>query len=246
MSVPHVSVQKPALVVLSLQETLWPQLEATASNLANSTTTGFKRLVSENKEYPYTIPGKGAISYAAFNGAHRDMTQGPLKPTDNRFDVAVSGTGFFMTEGNRLTRNGQFSVTTEGSLSNALGEPIFNTSGSPITIPPGTTDIIIDKNGIISKSNGTVIDQLGVFQMPEGGNLTYLGDGYYKASVDPIPADLNQYEVFQGFIEDSNVSATEETISMMDVLRLFQEAQKMIDEEIKRKTQVINVSSRNS
>lgn len=88
-----VPIQRSATVALSLQEALWPSLEATASNLANSTTSGFKRVFTETIEAKQ-VSSHGEVSYVSLSTLNHDFTPGSIRQTGNTYDLAISGDGF--------------------------------------------------------------------------------------------------------------------------------------------------------
>jgi flagellar basal-body rod protein FlgF len=136
---PHHSVQKPHAVALSSQEAQWVRLANLSSNLSNANTPGFKTHMV--KLVNTTQKGKEGrvVSFVSANKSIRNLSDGAYRQTGNSTDVSLSGNGYFMVEtaqGNRLTRNGQFAVNTQGELVSAHGSyKILNENQSPIVIP---------------------------------------------------------------------------------------------------------------
>ncbi|HRO68072.1 MAG TPA: flagellar hook basal-body protein, partial [Pseudobdellovibrionaceae bacterium] len=125
------------------------KLDTIANNIANVNTPGFKRdevtfqeyLTANEKEQQvmnvprvpasiesfYDMQG-GDKSYVDLKGTFTDQSQGSLRPTGNKFDIAIDGKGFFevMTpQGVRLTRAGNFTMDGNGRLVTKDGFPVL-------------------------------------------------------------------------------------------------------------------------
>ncbi|AIK95511.1 flagellar hook-basal body complex protein [Candidatus Odyssella acanthamoebae] len=236
-----VPVQRSATVALSLQETLWPQLEATASNLANSVTSGFKRVFAESIEAKYQNSANGDVSYVTLMNLNHDFSPGALKPTGNTYDIAVSGDGFFQVEGGRLTQNGQFRLSAEGTIVGPSGEALLSNGGGPITIPVDSKFVNISPKGAVSNQNG-VIAHIGVFTVADKKTLRYTKDGYYLPT-DALLLSENA-TIHQGYLMESNVNPIEETVKLMEIQRRYEQAEKLLKESYAFISSVINISSR--
>lgn len=239
----NVPVQRSATVSLSLQETLWPQLAASASNIANATTSGFKRVYTEAVEANYNAASSDSVAYVTVMNTNHDFTPGPLKPTGNPYDIAVMGTGFFQVEGGRLTQNGQFRKDDQGRIVTAAGENVLSDGGAEITIPVDSKFMMIGEDGSISNQNG-VVAKLGVFTVPDTKTLQYTSDGYYIPQEAPL-IDINP-KVVQGYIMESNVNPMEETIKLIEIQRRYEQAEKLLKESYSLASKVVNVSARSS
>ncbi|MBW8310343.1 MAG: flagellar hook basal-body protein [Candidatus Paracaedibacteraceae bacterium] len=236
-----VPVQRSATVALSLQETLWPQLEATASNLANSTTSGFKRVYAESIEAKYQNQANGNVSYVTLMNLNHDFSPGALKPTGNTYDIAISGDDFFQVEGGRLTQNGQFRLSAEGTIVGPSGEALLSTGGGPITIPIDSNFVHISPTGAVSNQNG-VIDTIGVFTVADKKTLQYTKDGYYLPTDELIVSE--SATVHQGYIMESNVNPIEETVKLIEIQRRYEQAEKLLKESYSLASNVIHISSK--
>ena len=237
-----VPIQRSTTVALSLQQALWPQLEATASNLANGSTGGFKRVLVDTKEVKQTSTDGQIVSYTYASNITRDFSDGAVKQTENPLDVAISGPGFFQVSGGQLTRNGQFSINQSGQLITTDGQTVLG-DGGEVNIPSSAKYIKIASDGTISTDQGK-IGKIGIFTVEDEKSLNYGANGYYTGGGN-ITA-LNKPKVLQGFVEESNVQPITETIKLMDILRTFEYAQKIIEDQAKQQSQVINASSRNA
>lgn len=237
-----VPIQRATVVALSNQQALWPQLEATASNLANGTTPGFKKVMVDTREVKQTSTDGLTVSYSTAHNVRRDFSGGPLKQTDNPLDVAISGEGFFKVAGDKLTRSGQFSINQFNQLVTGDGE-VVQGDGGEITIPSDAKFIKVSSDGTVSSDKGK-IGKIGVFTVENLNDLKYGKGGYYTGGGN-ITA-LNTPQLLQGYIEESNVQPIEETIKLIEILRSYEYAQKVIDDQTKLLGSMINASTRNA
>lgn len=235
-------IQRSGVIVLSLQESLWPKLDKTATNLSNSSVAGFKKFVNQTKEVKYHVPGKDSISYVDIQSSI-DHNQGPIEQTENRFDLGIVGEGFFTFNKNGekvFSRDGRLTMTPEGALVNSLGDPIISAGGSQITIPGNAKSVYIASDGTISTEQG-VIDRVGLTKFNDQKKLEFLGNGYFRSQ--ERGEVVEKPKILQGYIENSNVNTVGEIISLIEISRLFDNAQKAIEEDVKRQSKVINHSA---
>jgi len=241
--VSSVPIQRSATVALSLQETLWPLLEATAANLANSTTSGFKRVFTETIEAKQYSRQGGEVSYVTLSTVNHDFTPGSIRQTGNAYDIAISGDGFFQVEGGKLTQNSHFSLSVDGRILAPTGEALLNDGGGEITIPADSKFVTISEDGTISNHNG-VIGKIGVFTVQDKKTLKYGKDGYFIPQNQPDVA--TNVSIHQGFVMESNVNPIEETIRLIEIQRRYEQAEKLLKESYELATDVVNVSSRSA
>lgn len=222
-----------SISALGAQKDLWTRLEIATGNLANSTTGGFKRAMAETIASPDGSP----ILSVRF-----DFTKGALSQTGNQFDIAIVGEGFFQLEGQKLTRNGQFSIGSDGNLITSSGEKVMG-DGGDITIPLGTKFVQIATDGTISTDKGQ-IGKIGIFKVQDNSTLQYGEKGYFTSATQLTLVD--NPKVAQGYVEDSNVQAIDEMVNLIEISRQFYEAQRLIDEQTSRANKTINISSSNA
>lgn len=237
-----VPIQRPATVALSLQETLWPLLEATASNLANSTTSGFKRVFTETIEAKQ-VSAQGEVSYVSLSTVNHDFSPGSMRQTENTYDLAISGDGFFQVTGGKLTQNSNFSLSLDGRLLSPTGDALMNDGGGEIVIPSDSQYVNLSQDGSISNQNG-IIGKVGVFTVADKKTLKYGKDGYFipQGQVD-VATDV---AVYQGYVMESNVNPMAETIRLIEIQRRYEQAEKLLKESYELATDVVNVSSRSA
>jgi flagellar basal-body rod protein FlgF len=245
---PNHSVQKPNVVALSSQEAQWARLATSTNNLANANTPGFKSHMV--KLVNTTQKGKEGkvVHFVSSNKSLRNLADGSYRQTGNPLDVSLSGNGYFMVQtsrGNKLTRNGQFALNNNGELVTATGAyKVLDQGNSPIIIPKGIKNIVIHAHGGVY-ADAVLVGKIGVFSVDDQQEqLRSLGDNL----LDPLkqkPVISNKYYIKQFGLEDSNVSSVKESILMIEYLRQFEHAQKIIEEHEQSSKKVLNVSSKN-
>lgn len=224
------------------------QMDVISNNLANVSTSGFKRSRAVFEDLLYqTLRQPGAQSSQQTQlptglqigtgvrpvAAERIFTQGNLTQTSNDKDVAIQGAGFFqvlMPDGSTAyTRDGSFSVDANGQLVTANGFPIQ----PAITIPANAITLTIGRDGTVSatqagQSAPTQIGalQLATFVNPAG--LEARGENLYvetAASGTPnatTPGTNGSGLIAQGYIETSNVNVVEELVNMIQTQRAYE------------------------
>ncbi len=202
-------------------------LDIVANNLANINTTGYKR------ELPFSeiINQAGNVQVKQLT----DYRPGDFVQTSNPFDAAISGNGFFVVQSDKgleLTRNGNFKISDEGFLVDQQGNKVMGKNGA-ININKLQLDkqsnITISKSGEI-KSGNLVLDNLLIAkpddpqetQRTTGVNFSTENSGFQIAPE-------NEYEVKQGYLEESNVNPIKEMEAMIQINNEYDSAHKMIN-----------------
>lgn len=225
--------------VIWQQTTLMRRLETIADNVANASSPGFKaEMISFATRFAGSGQGARLVQDVALA---RDTREGAFTHTGNRLDLAIKGEGYFVLDtplGERFTRNGRFLLDTDGQLVNSQGFPVLGDDGNPIVFAPTESDIQIDSDGTISTESGAV-GTIGVVRFADEQALLRTTQGFYAADAEPEPAV--DARIIQGAIEESNVEPVVEMTRMMQVLRDFQSAQKVVDSEHSRMRRMIEV-----
>ena len=243
------------------------KLDVIANNLANSSTTGFKRaradfedLLSETiRSATAPTPQGGGrpeplqVCLGVRNAATtRSFAQGDMTSTQNPLDLAIEGGGFFRVQRANgdfgYTRAGNFRVDATGRLVTQTGEIV----DPPITIPQDATAITIRSDGTVlatmpGKTDPTTLGnlQLAIFTNP--GGLESLGNNLFgatAASGDPVvvkPGELGVGSISQGYLENANVQAVQEMVDMITTQRAYEMNSKTIqtaDQMLQRLTQL--------
>jgi flagellar basal-body rod protein FlgF len=168
-----------------------------------------------------------------------DLTAGPMQETANPLDLAIGGSGFFATQAPdgtlRYTRDGGFRADTDGSLRARDGSSVLDTNGQPITLP-ANTDISVAADGTVLTSDGTQIAQLQLVDFAPGIQLNKVGNGMFTAPAGTLPVPTNGVQLYQGYLEGSNVDMTESMVQTMSLVRAYEANQKLLqmqDETLK-------------
>jgi flagellar basal-body rod protein FlgF len=156
------AMENALLVGLSAQIALRRNMDIIANNLANVSTTGFKREMPMFEELLAAVETEtGALREVSFVrdwGVLRDMTSGALLQTGSALDVAVEGDGLLVVRtaaGDRYTRDGHMKLDAQGRIVTSNGDPIVG-DGGPIAVPPGQGEIKIAQDGTVSTAAGTI------------------------------------------------------------------------------------------
>jgi flagellar basal-body rod protein FlgG len=147
------------------------RMDVVANNLANVDLTGFKRDVVSFKAFPELLIRRfdddgvrklpmGSTDIAPIvgrlgtgvetNEVFTEFSQGSFKETENAFDFALEGKGFFAVltpMGERYTRNGSFTLGPESLLVTKEGFPVLGESGEFINIK--ANNFVVDQDGRI-------------------------------------------------------------------------------------------------
>jgi len=202
------------------------RLEVISNNLANLSTIGYKRDITFSK----VLLDKQRVTL----DKKTEFDQGDFVNTGNKLDVAINGDYFFaVTDGENTyyTKNGKFSLTEDGYLVDSDGFKVLGRGGE-ITINDDTFEkeklIKISKNGEIKIGN-TFIDKLMIVDIPDknklmkvGGSKFVLEDGFFNN------AEEENYEILQGYLEESNVNPVIEMEEMISLSKNFESIQKII------------------
>jgi flagellar basal-body rod protein FlgF len=216
-------------LALSSQVALQRHMATVANNIANATTTGYR---AEHTLFEQVLERAGSGSKIAFVqdvALVRDQRPGPIAPTGNAFDLAIDGSGYFAfatPDGPRYTRAGRLSVDTAGQLVNAQGHPLLDVAGNPIVLAEGDHDISVAKDGAVSGRNGPIA-QIGIVGFENELALERTGDGFYRSAEAPTPS--TEGKIVQGALEGSNVQPVLEMTSMLETVRAFEGAKRLLD-----------------
>ena len=204
-------------------------LDLMANNAANSSTSGYK---ADREFYSlYVAPEAQAAGSSTtmplIESRWTDLTQGPLRPTGNALDLAISGKGFFTVDGptgTLYTRNGNFRLDPTGKLVTADGYAVQGASGA-VTLE-ASLPIDISSDGSILQG-GQTVGQLSVADFPGARGLLKQGSNYFRAA-DPqlTPPAATGASVEQGKLEDSNAGSAQAAISVVGIMRQFEMLQK--------------------
>lgn len=231
-------------------------VEVISNNIANMNTTGFKRqraefqdLIYQNLERPGsstsdsgTIDPTGVqVGYGVKAGSvYRITEQGSMTKTDNRYDLAINGRGYFQIQlpdgTSAYTRAGNFSSSPTGQLVTEDGYVVQ----PEIQVPENAIDFSIDQSG---KVQATIAGQaepqdlgqitLATFINPAG--LEAIGNNLLIESAASGPATIGNAgstgigTLNQNYVEDSNVNPVSEISALIQAQRAYEMNSKVIN-----------------
>lgn len=228
---------------LSRQSGLMREMQMVANNIANVSTTGFRREGMVFAEHVKRMDEEPSLSMAHGTGRIVDLSQAGLTMTGASFDFAIQGDGFFMIEtpqGNRLTRAGSFTPNDAGELVNGDGFRLLDAGGAPVFVPPGAGPVGLAEDGTLS-AGGVPLAQIGLWLPADPLSLRHQSGTLLEAG-DLEPAE--GAKVFQGFLEESNVNPVSEIARMIEVQRAYELGQKFLDAEDARMRGVVETLGR--
>ncbi len=230
-------------VILGQQRAALRRLDIIANNIANISTTGFRREDTVFSEYIHQLDVAGGQVSAVDTGAgYTDLSQGALKRTGNTFDVSLEGEGWFQVEtpaGERLTRDGRFLLNNASELVTKDGYRVLDEGGAPIFVPPDATAVHIASDGTIS-ADSLPVARLGV--MTAAATTLTRESSTLFASPDIQP--LTDPRLAQGFLETANVNPVYEITALIEVQRAYEQARSLMEAEDSRITQTIRTLGR--
>lgn len=230
------------------------RMRVIANNLANVSTTGFKRDRANFATLAYQnarVAGSQSSSETAYaNGLNlgtgvsiqsttRIETQGTLETTDRSYDMALDGDGYFQVQlpAGQLgyTRAGNFSLTSEGQIVTPQGYPLQ----PAIDVPAGTTSVTISQDGTVSaqvagQDGATELGQITIASFANPAALQAASDNFMLETSASGPAQIGvageegRGHIRQGMLEGSNVNIVEEMVDMIETQRAYEINSKMI------------------
>lgn len=227
-------------------------LDVISNNLANVNTTGFKKSRADFADLMYQNMRQAGASTGADSqlpsgiqmghgtrlvATQKIYTQGPVQGTDNEYDLAIQGDGFFqitLPDGTlAYTRNGSFTKDDQGRVITSEGYPLE----PAITVPSDATEVTISAEGIVTATRPTTTEELGQLTLARFINPTGLesmGGNLVKetvASGAPIvnnPGEEGAGKLLQKYVEMSNVQVVEEMVNMIVAQRAYEVNSKAI------------------
>lgn len=206
-----------------------------ANNLANSSTTGFRRDFVSSLAVQLQGDGHESRVMPIARGLGSSFTPGIMATTGRKLDVAINGDGWLTVETpagtEAYTRSGQLEVSPDGQLTVAGGLPVVGEAGA-LQLPEfQSIDIGMDGTITITpvgEANESI--EVGRLKLvnPEPGELTKSVNGLFVSTTgDDLDADP-QVELKAGYLESSNVNALEEMVSFLSLSRQFEAQMKIM------------------
>ncbi|MCD6460885.1 flagellar hook-basal body protein [bacterium] len=223
--------------------------EIISTNIAKAVVPGHKKIVGISKPFEDALKSKlnGDINSQQVGGVefidnYVVFEQGPLKLTGNPLNFAIEGKGFFTVEMNGkeyYTRNGSFTMNTNGELVTSEGYPVLDTEGGRINIlnsfkgnPADVSKITLSSDGIIKIHSANLKENIeaGKLKIVDFDDLTKLepmGSSLFNAG-KAVPQETEEFSLSQGYLEQSNVNIIDEMVSMISNMRIYETNQKIL------------------
>ena len=223
------------------------RMDVLTNNLANSATVGFKKEGSTSQSFDDVLALRikdasdsvrakaiGTMNLGVKIGEnYTDYSQGAFRVTDNTFDLALSGNGFFACEYTnksgetsvKYTRDGSFTLNVKGELVTKDGDFVLDSAGRHIVLDPLQT-ANIDQMGNIQQGGRTGA-QIQVTDFADYNYLEHYGETYFR-TIDGAQTKAADAKVFSGYLEQSNVTVVNEMVELISVSRNYETNQKMI------------------
>ncbi len=223
------------------------RLDIISNNLANAATVGYKEDNSTSQSFDHLLTLKirdnsegnnnrviGNMSMGVKLGeVYTNYGQGSLRETNNPYDLAIEGNGFFTlsvtdkagNENTQYTRNGSFTMTKDGHIVDENGNYLMGEAGA-IVVPTNASEVVIDKTGAVY-ADKVYIDNVKITDFEDYNYLSKTGDTMYKALDGAVEKPANAL-LQQGFTEQSNVNIISEMVDMISVTRAYEANQKII------------------
>jgi flagellar basal-body rod protein FlgF len=211
-------------------------LDATANNLANASTAGYKVEQTVFQEHliqaMYVGKSQKEMRYNGVATVAADMRPGPMHVTNKPLDVAIQqDDGFFAIRtprGERYTRAGSFQIGPEGTLVTAQGYAVLDTSGNPITVQPDAKTLSMGDDGTLTVDDSDV-GQLKLVKFRELNGLEKDGEQLFRATARSGAAQVTPATVHSGVLEMPNVSIVKGMTDLVSATRAFEALEKAVE-----------------
>lgn len=205
-------------------------LDATATNLANASTAGYRTETPIFREVLRQAGPMGTLRFAEVQATAMSSDPGALRSTGRDLDVALPDKVFLAVQtdaGERYTRAGSLQVRPDGTLSTKDGRPVLSDKDAPIKLPPGAAPLI-SSSGEISTKDGP-LGRLKLVSFAEPAWLVHEGSTLLASTNDSGQATAAAAEITVGALEDSNASPVAAMTQLLSASRMFDAFQRAIE-----------------
>lgn len=241
------------------------QQDVIANNLANVNTTGYKRdralyvpfptvFLNRINDEKVSVPGGFADAMVPIGQMGRGVElrvdgikpelieEGSMNQTGNKLDFAIKGQGMFVVmtpNGLRYTRDGSFSLDSDGILVNSSGHKVLGQRG----------EIILDGKEIFTDEAGNIFvdgketDTFRIALYEKDSPLRKEGDNlFYPLNNMPLPEteDEGKVRIIHGYLEGSNVNVVREMVDMISAYRAYEAAQRAVQAQEQTLSKAVN------
>lgn len=224
------------------------RMDTMTNNLANASTVGYKKEGATSQSFDSVLAvkikdeseGLQTVRRLGYNNPgvkigenYTDYSQGSFRVTDNTYDLALAGDGFFVIEftnkagetSTMYTRAGQFTLNREGYLVTQEGDYVMDTQNRRIQLNT-LIDSKIRDDGTISQ-NGVDVARIQVADFEDYNYLEKYGETYYRP-VEGATRIQGDAEIKSGYLEMANVQIVSEMVNLISITRAYESNQKII------------------
>ncbi len=224
------------------------RMDIMTNNLANATTVGFKKEGSTSQSFDTVLTYKLKDASVGLRTAenigvntpgvkigenYTDYTQGSFRITDNTFDLALAGDGFFAVEftnkadevSTKYTRAGNFTLNSQGYLVTNDGDYVLDVNNQRIRLNP-LLGASVGSDGTITQ-NGTTVAQIQIADFEDYDYLERYGETYFQP-IEGAELTSGTAEVNSGCLEMANVQVVSEMVNMISITRQYESNQKIL------------------
>lgn len=224
------------------------RMDTMTNNLANVTTVGFKKEGATSQSFDDILTVKIKDASVGLSNVRRigidnpgvkigenyvDYTQGSFRLTENTYDMALSGDGFFAVEFTnkagetsvKYTRAGNFTLNRDGFLTTEEGDYVLDTNNRRIRLDT-LKDSEIKQNGTIEQ-NGSAVATIQVVDFADYNYLHRYGETYFEP-IEGAEIINSDADVISGYLEMSNVQSVQEMVNLISITRHYESNQKII------------------
>ena len=224
------------------------RMDIMTNKLANASTVGYKKEGSTSQSFNDVLTVKIKDQSAGMRNAQKigiknpgvkigenytDYSQGSFRITDNTYDLALSGDGFFAIEftnkagetDTKYTRAGQFTLNKDGYLVTEEGDYVLDTQNRRIRLNT-LIDSQITEDGTIYQNNRAVA-RIQVTDFADYNYLEKYGETYYQP-IEGAKTIAANAQVKSGYLEMANVQIVSEMVNLISITRAYESNQKVI------------------
>ncbi|HYF84397.1 MAG TPA: flagellar basal-body rod protein FlgG [Clostridia bacterium] len=225
-------------------------VDTISNNMANVNSISYKKTRMEFKDLLYETMERGMVKDGQGKPVNLQVghgvmaaastkffTTGSLDATENPYDLAIDGQGFFKVLGPEgkeyYTKDGSFKISVDGENYNLVTSEGYYVQGENGNIELGSEvkDVTIDAKGLISvkRQDGTAEDlgSISITSFVNPAGLESVGKNMYVATGASGEAHDTQNDgtggtIMQGYLEYSNVQIVEEMVKLIQAQRAYE------------------------
>ncbi|MBR1930610.1 MAG: flagellar hook-basal body protein [Lachnospiraceae bacterium] len=224
------------------------RMDVMTNALANVTTVGYKKEGTTSQSFDDILALKIKDSSVGLQNVQRiginnpgvkigenyvDYSQGSFRITDNTYDLALSGDGFFAIEftnkagetSTKYTRAGQFTLNKEGFLVTQEGDYVLDTNNRRIQLDT-LKDSKIYRDGTIQQ-DGVDVARIQVTDFENYDYLQRYGETYFEP-IEGAQMRAADADMYSGYLEMANVQSVSEMVNLISITRQYESNQKVI------------------